>query len=234
MANDKKEREKMKLEVKSRKFDGVNSTELTTTVDLAKMINSLFRPVFSDYEGCLVQPVNDGSLTVTLFLKDKGQVNDGSIKAMISSRDMAKENKDSAVARVLSLNNTLSPKKYSLTQDAKDILEDFLIVPFRNGKIQWNNYVTEVNEQNGYQQTIYLQVMNLDLNKILRVIYGDKIEDGSKVVYNANIIKPIGVAINGLEQTFMVNVIQLNVSKLEEVAQKVGVNPTIGNIRMVR
>jgi len=223
--------EPLRMEVTPLKFDGLIKSKLTTTISLGKMIYDLFKSTFPEYEGCVIQPNQYGILQVTLYFKDNGKLtNHKAVKAVAPVGSSQARN--SAYDRIASLNQRFSSKKFELTKDAKDILEEFYWTK-GNQKVQWNQFVTEIVSQdyNGY--SVHLKVTGLDITKILRKIYGSKV-DGSRVDYAVSIVKPIGMDGTGLLQNYLISIQQLDTREVENLAKEVGVIPVQGSIPMIR
>lgn len=222
--------EPLRLDIKPMDFDGVMKSKLTTTIALSKTINSVFRKVLTDYEGCIVAPDQFGQLQVALYFKDKGAAMDGAIKSLIPVT--ARNQGDKAIDRLMRMNLRNSSKSYDISAETKQILSDFIYTR-GNSKVNWNNHIVEQTEQqyNGY--SIYVKVIGLDLVRLVRKIYGGK-KDGSRIDYNVSIIKPVGVDIAGNNQNFLVNVQQLDSKEVEKLAAEVGLVPTMGSIPMIR
>ncbi|MGL5330976.1 MAG: hypothetical protein ACRDD7_17065 [Peptostreptococcaceae bacterium] len=226
----KNQREPLRLNVEPVPFDGILKSKLTTTFDVSKLINGMLRPTFVDYEGCIVIPDNYGQLQCQLFFKDKGNATDDKVKALSPVTERVKGT--GMASRINKLNLRNSNKAYELTQDAKDILGEFIQIPRGQKNINWNNFVFEQTEQNYNGYTIFVKVVNLDINKLVRKIYGGKIE-GARIDYNISIIRPIGVTTN-TAQNFLINIQQLDSREVEKLANAVGIMPVTGSIQMIR
>lgn len=227
-----KANEPMRLNIEPIPFDGVMQSKLTTTIGLSKTINQLFRPVFSDYEGCIIAPDAYGQLQVALYFKDKGSFgrNDDMIKTLIPVTERVKGT--SAIDRIMQMNLRNSSKAYDISKDTKDILSEFIYTR-GNSKVNWNQHVVEQTERQYNGQIIYVKVVGLDLVRLVRKIYGGKI-DGSRIDYNISIIKPIGADMSGFNQNFLINIQQLDSKEVERLANEIGVVPQVGAIQMVR
>ena len=229
--NIQNQNEPLRLNIEPQPFDGVMKSKLTTTIALSKTINQLFRPIFSDYEGCIIAPDSYGQLQVALYFKDKGmRGTDETIKTLIPVTERVKGT--TAIDRVMQMNLRNSSKSYDISKDTKDILSEFIYTR-GNSKVNWNQHILEQTERqyNGY--TIYVKIVGLDLVRIVRKIYGGKL-DGSRIDYNISIIKPIGADVNGFNQNFLINIQQLDSKEVERLANEIGVVPQVGAIQMVR
>ena len=223
--------EPLRLVIEPQPFDGVMKSKLTTTIALSKTVNQLFRPIFSDYEGCIIAPDAYGQLQVSLYFKDKGYSGrEDVIKSLIPVTERVKGT--SAIDRIMQMNLRNSSKAYDLSKETKDILSEFFYTR-GNAKVNWNQHVVEQTERQYNGQLIYVKVVGLDLVRLVRKIYGGKI-DGSRIDYNISIIKPIGADMNGFNQNFLINIQQLDSKEVERLANEIGVVPQVGQIQMVR
>lgn len=229
--NNNNANEPMRLAIEPIPFDGVMKSKLTTTIALSKTINQLFRPVFSDYEGCIIAPDAYGQLQVALYFKDKGMIGgEDVIKSLFPVTERIKGT--SAIDRVMQMNLRNSSKAYDLSKETKDILSEFIYTR-GNSKVNWNQHIVEQTERQYNGQVIYVKVVGLDLVRLVRKIYGGKI-DGSRIDYNISIIKPIGADMTGFNQNFLINIQQLDSKEVERLANEIGVVPQVGTIQMVR
>lgn len=219
------------IDIEQMEFGGTLKTELTTTLDLANLVNSIFKPIFHDYVGCVILPNQFGqSLELSLFFKDKGVPTNGSVKNLVNAVD-ANTRGASPMDRIRNMNIRNSNKVYSLTDETKEALSEFIFSrPGQN--INWNQLVYEVAEQsfNGHQ--IYVKVCGLDLLKILRKVYGKR-NNGSYNDYSINIIKPL-MQVSNMDSNYLVSILQLDTKRVEELCKKIGMMPAQGNIAMVR
>lgn len=230
--NASQKQEPLTLNIEPLEFDGVMKSKLTTTISLAKTVNQLFRPVFSDYEGCIIAPDQFGQLQAALYFKDKPMVTrEDSIKTLVPVTERVQGT--SAIDRITRMNLRNSSKSYDVSKDTKDILSEFIYTR-GNSKVNWNQHIVEQTERtyNGY--SIYVKVIGIDLVRLVRKIYGGKI-DGSRIDYNISIVKPIGMDMSGgMNQNYLINIQQLDSKEVERLASEIGVVPVQGNIPMVR
>lgn len=224
--------EPIRLNVEPLEFDGVMKSKLTTTISLSKTINQLFRPVFVDYEGCIIAPDQFGQLQVALYFKDKGQaMREDSIKTLVPVTERVQGS--SAIDRIMKMNLRNSSKSYDISKETKDILSEFIYTR-GNAKVNWNQHIVEQTERNYNGYSIYVKMIGLDLVRLVRKIYGAKI-DGSRIDYNISIVKPIGMDVTGgANQNYLINIQQLDSKEVERLASEIGVVPVQGNIQMVR
>lgn len=233
--NQKKEEnnyEPMVLNVEQQEFDGLLKTKLTTTTDVAKMVNRLFKPVFSDWEGCLILPNNAGGFDTFLYFKENGIKDENKLTAL-EHVVQSNTNNLTMSQRIQNLNLRYKNKTYELSRDAKDILKEFMPQE-KNGSVKWNNFVVEKTQQeyNGY--SVHVQITGVDIIKIIRKIYGAQV-DGKRTDYTMKVERGIGVVNQqGLFANYLVTIMQLDVREVEKIAQSVGMIPLAGNIPMVK
>lgn len=226
--NNKPEKEVTKIEVKEPlTFESMLDGKLITQADLAASINSLLSGVFADYEGCHLTPNVQfpNVLDIALYFKDKGPVTDGRLKSVISTKI---PEANTPFARIKSMNLRNQEKNFDLNEDTKQALSE-LMYP-SNGqfdketglpKVNWKQCACEIAEPNGFGlQNIYVKVIGVRLESVLRKIYGSKDDEGNRVEYNVQLI-------NGL-----VNIQRINVNLLNELVAKIGIVPAVGQIPM--
>jgi hypothetical protein len=219
----------MRIEVETIPFDGLLKSKLTTTIEMAKLINAIFKGTIVDYEGCIVAPDVHGQLQVALYFKDKGNAGKDMIKAVSPVAKMGRG--ATGIERIQNINARYSSKKYDLTKDIKEILSEFIYA--KNGNINWNQHVFEQSEQSYNSYQVYVKVIGLDLLKLIKKIYGGKV-DKHRVDYNVSIVRPVGLDMNGFSQNFLVNIQQLDSREVENLANSLGLLPVQGSINMVR
>lgn len=221
------------LDVDQQEFDGVLKTKLTTTTDLAKMVNKLFKPVFVDYEGCLILPNQMGGFDTTIYFRDKGVQDENKLSAL-QHVVQAQGGNLSMSQRLQNINLRYKNKTYDLTRECKDVFKEFMITDKGSSKVNWSKYVVEKTEPsyNGY--SIYVQLNGVDIMKIIKKIYGASIE-GKRTDYNMRLERGLGVVNGqGLFANYLVSIMQLDTREVEKIAQSVGMVPLAGNIPMVR
>lgn len=229
--NASQKKEPLRLNIEPLEFDGVMKSKLTTTISLAKTVNQLFRPVFTDYEGCIIAPDQFGQLQAALYFKDKGMNGrDNSIKTLVPVTERVQGT--SPIDRIARMNLRNSNKSYDVSEDTKEILSEFIYS--RGDKVNWSQHIVEQTERNYNGYSIYVKVIGIDLVRLVRKIYGGKI-DGSRIDYNVSIVKPIGMSmVGGVNQNYLINIQQLDSKEVERLASEIGVVPVQGNIPMVR
>jgi len=212
-------------------FGDTYETKITTLRKLSKTIAGLFDGAFQDFVGCNIVPeVNTGQLKLALFFKDNGG-ND--IIPLDHIQNNNRGVRPSIANRISSFNARNRNKTLELSQDLKDVLSDF-IPTGRKNNVNWNQHVTEVTTQSTIGYTIYIQVTGFDINRILKVLYGGQDEDGSRIDYNIQVLRPIGQINYSANQDYLVSILKVNNKAVEELTKDVGMMPSVGDIPMVR
>ena len=212
-------------------FDATLKSQYITTLDLCKIINGLFRPVFADYEACMTYIDPNGNVQVDPYFKEHGTVN-GKQKNIKPFNQ--KNNNNDIMARLRSVSNNNTGRNIDLTDETKEALSEFMIGPYNNNKVNWSQCVFEITERsyNGY--SVYLKVRAVDVYKIIKKVFGNTNEEGNYVDYKIDIIKPTGMMISGATNNFLLTITQLDTKMVEELYKEIGMIPSQGTIPMVR
>lgn len=214
-----------RLEIESIPFDGLLKSKIISTIDLAKLVNSVFRNALADYEGCIILPTQTGQFDCTLYFKDHGPIRDtAQVKNLISITGPNKS--ASPVDRIAAFNNRTANKLYMLSEETKQILSEFVITR-KNQQINWNQLVFEQAEQAWNANIVYVKVCGIDIVKILKKIYGGKV-DGDRRDYNVTLMRPVGL------NNYLISIQQLDTKEVEKLAQSVGIIQTGNSIAMIR
>lgn len=222
-------REKVHLDiVNPDKFPTTYSSALITTSDLCKKINGLFKGC-GDYWGSTLKPnPTNAQLELNIYLKDLGD-SAGKIKLVQPVTNIDK--RSSISNRLSALNNRQVGRTYELTQDGKDIFEEFLLRYNRN-KINWKQHTQEVAENismfQGSKYNIYLKLFNLDINAVLKKLWGSKGENGETYDYSIAYVRPI------TQTNHIIEVKNYDNKAIERIADQAGIIPTTGNFGIVR
>lgn len=228
--NNQQQREPLSLTIEPIEFDGLLKTKFTTTVELAKMVNEIFRPVFSDYEGCLVLPNQMGGFDTVVYFCDKG-VQDERLKAL---RPVVQQGNQLNISqRISNINRRFQNKTYELTDDAKDVFSEFMVKERNSNKVRWNQLVVEKAENNYNSCVIHVQLNGIDIMKIIKKIYGSSVK-GNRTDYSMKLERGIGMNTSGMYANYLVSILQLDTKEVEKVAQSVGMVPLSDTIPMVK
>lgn len=225
-------REKVTLNVEPAAFPGTMKTALTTTNALVKAIYAMFQGVNNDFEGCTLEPNRaNGQLELTLYFTDKPMVGGNKIKNVTNV--VNNDPTASPMERIRAVNVRNSNRLFDLTDDTKDILEDFIFGP-RNQKINWKQHLIEKTDRGQVGYRVYVAVVGIDISKVLKKLYGAVNEEGERVDYQLNIITPINSNFAQSVQNYLISIIQLNNKSVEKLCSEIGVNANTGSIPMFR
>lgn len=221
------EKKKLVLELDTpAEFESLIQTGYSTTCSFCdEYINPLFHNVFSDFYGSKIEVANNRTLITTLAFCE---TNTNDTRAHGIERTVG-GNANDVDSKIKLINNTLSSDRYhnqfKLTDDCKDLLESIIPGAARqgNGKINWNAISGEgcinnnFNFVNGGQSQVIIQVQ-IDLNKLIRVIYGAKSTvDDDTFQYMAILGNPIN-PVSGFGGQLIVKNWQLFILKLSNKA----------------
>ena len=236
---------------KNESYDPIVETILVQTDEMCKKVNALFKESYHDYEGCIIEPTADPAMPfkLRLFFSYNGdEVPEGKFK-MLDVVGLSKG--DTAYDRLSNFNIMQKNKVYNLTEEGKESISEFIVVP-PNKKINWNNISVEFSDGNVYGkgQKFYMAIY-IDLIKFIKKIYGSKDSNGARLEYQVFNIRPLG-SINPNAGTsvpmvpnmygygpyyntynasstipnFMMGIMRLNSNILKEVASKLGWTPS--------
>lgn len=214
-------------------FEGTVKTGLYDSIRLSELINSFFQSLTDDYEGCFIEPDNYGRISCNLYFQDNVITDNTKLKAIKSLMVTKNESRRRSIYdRSLTIQNRNSSRAFDFEDDAKGLLENFL-PKFSKDKVDWNKHVSEVKEPIsgfGNQYKILIKVSNIDVNKLMRSIFGRYEDDGDKFEYLVTMARP-----NGMPQSknFIWTIQQLNASVVERKYKELGAIPQNG-IQMFR
>jgi len=209
-------------------FDSAMETSVTTTFKLSRKINTLFHHAFNDYEGCMIVPSHTGQLELRLYFKAKDGSDVVPIVAASAPGQRAPINE-----RLKNFNRINKNRTVKLSDETKELLESMMLTYGKN-KIDWERQSLEEVETTHAGYNIYMHVFGLDLNKILKVLYGSKNpKTDARLEYMIQVIRPVGDP-SIISNNYLISIIKLDSAAVEEVSREVGIIPSIGNIQMVR
>lgn len=220
---------RIKIEPVPIKFNALVDILYNDTTGLAAIVNSLFRPVFSQYKGSKIEVVQNRQLLCSIFFVDKAP-EEGKYKAIQSIID--KDN-NSSENRIFAMNQFYNIKSgnrkwYKLTKEAKELLTDFIPNQFfdGNGKVRWDNAIREGSYQIApFQQEVYMQVA-IDIYKVLRAVYGNEAPDGGQWNYQVNIgfpVNPVNTMVGQqIANKWQVFIMRVNSKDVDALASQYG------------
>lgn len=226
------------------KFEKLASTTMETTQRIAKRINALFLPVFADYHGAVVySTAGNGNVNpnqqfmVELHFKPMalGSVpSDGRVRAFKPIEEGTA--KSDVVAGLKNIYGSLrTSAKFQLTEEASQILSEFMLPginvdPFKPST--FDACKAEYLDTPQYGQTpIMVKVLQLDLTKLIRKIYGSKSEEGKRVDYGIIPYGPVMPTMNNQMQAvsvanWRVVIMQIDAEKTFDIASEFGLIPS--------
>lgn len=248
------EDKKAKLVVQPVPFPGILRAATTTTIELAKQINSMFE-VFNDFEGCYLEvapttqypstspiPVvvencnnynKNNTLFLVLYFKDK--VQSGNKFKSVIPYSQAMSNNEDPMNKFKLINASMKNRKYTLNKETKEMLEEFINKnPGSNINWEGEGFIYEtldgVASPFGQQQHITVKVVGLDINKVLKKIY--QTDEGKQ--YSIQVVRPMS-QFAGQQSNYMLQITELDANKVNRLASEIGIDRnTPGSINMVR
>lgn len=218
------EKKKVMIEVNGVNFDGVVKTKLITTNDFCLEVNKLFKNCLNDYEGCILEPDLNGNFTLKMYLSDS-KVSDPSLVKCLKS--ISASEAKTPVDRLMNFNIAQRNKMYTLTDSAKDVLEN-LVVTGPNKKVDWSKVAVEFTDSSVYGATskIYTVVF-LDLYKVVKTLYGTKLPDGGSADYKIIPVSPVGntYGYSNISKNYLLSIMQLDTKMVNEISRKIGLIP---------
>lgn len=226
-----KKEEKASLHIEEHPvFKGDMKTEITTSIDMANLVSSIFAGVFADYYGCNVR-INDGtgypavvnsmpqgSIYVDLFFKDMGTAPENLMKNIeLINGGGNKESKDPLGARFARVNGSANGRVYNVTASTYQSLEKFM----RSGeRTRWAEHTYEISStMSPYgKEEALVCISGLDLNKLVTEIYGNDLAEG-KYEYA---VTPSTI-IPGKNQEFIMQICQLNLKTVRDLQSTLGI-----------
>lgn len=225
------------------KFEKLAATSLETTQRLAKRINKLFSTAFVDYYGAAiyctsgngnVAPYQQFMVEIHFKPMPAGTVNpsDSRIRAFKPIEEGTA--KSDVVANLKNIYGSFrSSAKFELTADAAEILSEFMmpgtnIDPFKPSSYNYCKAEYVDTPQFG-QSPVMVKIMNLDLNKLIRKIYGSKNEEGKRVDYGVIPYGPVAPSMNNTmvqnNANWRVVIMQIEAEKTFDLASEFGIIP---------
>lgn len=227
----KEERKKLRLDVKQHdEFPSTVGTALMTSMKLTKDINALFRSAgIQDFYGSRLDlNQSTGQLELAIFFKPENHNGNGVYFVEPASAG-TRQGTTAAFNRISSMDARNSGRTIQLTQDGKDVFDELIFKNY-NQKVDWNRYAIETVENGNFGNcNLYLQVINININQILKKIWGDRTEDGSRLDYQVSVVRYVAGSPN-----MILSIQQLNEKTLNKLAEEVGIVSGIGSLGIVR
>lgn len=211
-----------------------------TSVDFCKLVSSLFRTVYEDFEGCqfVVNPQGVASLNLFFNQIDASQKRDSGVYA--TDREIPTDKKKGGSGFIGKRRQMDSQRQWGdrfyLTEEGKEGIKKFLYPNYvsNNGNVDWGRICAPVAADTRGAMWTYSQpkqmtrVEGISPLTLVNEIYGTE-EDGSVIENQFNVVKSLNTTFgNGLVNSgnFMIEIKRYNCTRVEEIAQKTGL---VGN-----
>lgn len=229
------EREPFKINFTERPaLDFVGNIAYLSSTELGKIIYSVFKNVYQDFEGCIFKPGN-GEANYSLIF-NHGNYADDAIVGVTRNTDNSTTN--DTINRLRAHDRSLRyGDKYFPTNELKDIVGKLLTNrAYNNGKPNWGQIINEYTDQtmsNMYmaqnQKPQLTEVKFIDLNRIVKYIFGG--DDVEYIVGVAAPISPMGFAFNQQQiRNYMLTITAVNAENIQKVYEKLGFGSMMSNI----
>lgn len=214
-------------------FDANIKSLFANTIELTKLVDSLFGPAMRDYVGCKIElnvdprkllafvaaeiPMN--KFYVSLFFKDRSNTND---KCPIENVILRSHRKGrTKFDSLMMMSGSNAGRTYDITDDTYEALNEFKFFPNRNSKNVWDNLTSEVSSNYGYignyNQEPVACITGLDLEKIIGKVYGTRTKEG---IFQYQVV-PVQVVAN-VNNEYVVQITQLDMSKMDDMRRSLG------------
>ena len=208
-------------------------TEVTTLKDLCNDVNALFA-VYKDYRGCRIVPVitQEGRIGIeTVIFFQQGSSAEGYADAFSANSVPNMRDKVSIVDRIRANDNLSKGKKYSITEEGKAGIGDFIDKIAKKNADWTKTCVAEtVDGAYGAQRTVLISVKHISLQKIVEEIYGTKDENGKKIYYNIVPLRQISTEPN---PNWIVQISSISEATIAETMANFGMMPMTSSQIMV-
>ena len=227
-------RPKKRIESTTIPFENIGEIKVTTTDEISMLIDDLFSNVFADWDFCklTVQQVQKNNISAVQVVPmlyfnvlPKEAYEDDSIYKAFRPLSCNTTNNNSGyelLAQIRHVSNvtTMPGVKVEVTQDGKDMLEEFMHTPINSNKVEWNRcFVSEA-----YDNTTKVGLINVDLSSILKKLFGKTDEHNSKLFYHVVPTMPINVNRYGNPRgdNWALTILRLNEENEKKAARLLG------------
>lgn len=218
-------REKYTLEIETPEdFTEDASTMILTSNELCKYTNELFRALFADYEGC--QPdMSNGRFSLTLVFNHPKHEDGVHYAVEMPGKDNVSNN---IISRTRAYDRLAREgDRYSITEDGKDILTDFVFrnLVNRDGKVNWGTIMSEFTEKTTFYGpgTQYTKIFNIDPKAVCFAIFGKKGDDNAKVDYSVDVKGAINNGGDPRYANYVLFITRANTDRLLKTYEKLGI-----------
>lgn len=241
--NNSQENQKFEIKVTEKEeFPETYSGHVTTSVDLCKLISSLFRTIYADFEGCQFKFDKANRPTISLFFNQIDSKMKDPNKIYATDQEIPEDKKKKGgTSTLIGRRRTMDARRqfgdrFYLTNEGKEGITKFLYGDKfnRDGKVNWGDICIPIatDTQRGmypYTQPKQMtEVAGLDPVKLLNEIYGT--EEGGKTYTHQVIVQcSIGTSFNNgyvNSNNFLLNIQRICDQETESIGLQAGI---IGN-----
>lgn len=246
------------MTVEPAEFDNIISTATKKSEEIEKLISSMFKGAFDDYKGCKIEQIS-GQLKCKLYFEPTMNKTEDGVYAVKAKGEISKKKTGGFSDFVNTVNMINTSKQYDLTEEAKELLAEFVVAqdvkivdrfnPLLNKTVKvrlpknWNTLTNEVADSIQYSrfQQPYL-VVYADLTLLVAKIWGKKDAKELKSMegigipkdryqYSVNVIRVLDLTL----PSYILEVRRIDIKELNKLAQSIGYgNVSSGSIVMTR
>jgi len=182
-------------------FSPTKAEKLTTTQQVAKLLNARLKEAFQDYKGCFIEPAQNGGISVTLLFNQlsadkivKAENPDDQIAVAFMPVEAMRAGGSNIAERSRALSQEMNNgRRYNITAEAKSAFGD--LISAEPKKINWNAISGEGYQRQAWAQEGYCWIKNIDIVRALEIIFGAKDKDTkARIYYNPMILAPVSNA----------------------------------------
>lgn len=239
-------REKKVLEMEQNvDFSSLTESILCKSTDFCQLVSDVLIDVFADFEGCRMDmDPTTNSPTLTLVFNHLEKPN--CTLPYVCTKDIDAKTSNDVIRRFRNLQHrTFNGDTYNLTQDGKDMLEQFIMnIPktrnVKDGSIKWNellqNTVDPAAQMRNQQYTL---LSFIDINLMAKFLYGAKTNCGGNWIYTNRIVRsvPIMSSVPGqrvFNRDFVMEIKRIRENEVMEQARRLGFGVNMNGLDIVR
>ena len=188
-----------KLTFEHEEFKAFGRFTRITNKDLSLLIKSYLTTILHDLRGVMIMFDGVNLDTRLYFQKNTAELPNNKIPRIV---DLTKPSNDKSIfARQKAIYNAKNQNIYTLNDATRVLLSDFMYGGRDANKPKsnrWNDNINQMDMMNGLQQTnpnylqfyaqnvhdIYVEVKGIDLNRLIKVIYGNEMVIGSTIKHS--------------------------------------------------
>jgi hypothetical protein len=226
---------RLHIGVDFKEFPDLISTMYSDTQMLSMGINGVLNRVFADYYGSKIEIVQNRQIMTSIFFSEDSSKTPDPNQYKAIELIISKDKLDTADSRIAAINHVASfgsRHLYKITEQGDQLLRDIIpnsVINRESGKIDWAKITVEgsFNTQGIWATRSYVQV-SIDLNKMLKVMYGGRTSDGGEWEYMVNVGNPVNPVMTPLGETrankWQLFVMRANRKDVEDMARAMGFN----------